>query len=83
MTYTRGDQLYELQEPHFGRQLKEDPCISKTKYFHIFMVFFCSFKHSRFVSVRCGFSVFRKLLKTRVCVSACVRAGGGGTLGIC
>jgi hypothetical protein len=85
ITYTRGDQPYELQKPHFGRQIRQDPCISKSKYFNIFMVFSVHPKSIGWFQLDFGSLSLGNCWKL---VCACVRVfvvrgGRGGTSCVC
>jgi len=36
MNVTNGGQLDELQQPHFRREIRRQPCFNETKYFSLF-----------------------------------------------
>ena len=66
-----SDQLDELQEPHFRRQLMQEPYINKVK--HLFPYLMnscsCSANYNRLVSVSHLTAFFLKLLTKALCAS--------------
>lgn len=66
MVYSMNDQLDELQEMHYRRQLMQKPCINKVKHLLLYLMTscYCSANYNRLVSVSHVTALFIKLFKS-------------------